>query len=50
MVSSGLDIARWQIAAIQDGVSAADRGELVEHDEALKMLQGWGIKQGPTRT
>jgi len=40
-----LALQEWQIAAIQDGISAADRGELVEHDEAVKILQGWGTKR-----
>ena len=40
-----LALQEWQIAAIQEGVDAADRGEMVEHDEALKILQGWGKKR-----
>ena len=40
-----LALQEWQIAAIQEGVAAADRGELVAHEEALKILQTWGTKR-----
>jgi len=40
-----LALQEWQVAAIQEGVAAADRGELVEHDEALKILLACGTKR-----
>lgn len=38
-------VQEWQVEAIKDGVAAADRGELVSHDEALAMLGKWGKKR-----
>lgn len=40
-----LALQEWQVAAVQEGISAADRGELVKHEEALKILQSWGTKR-----
>jgi RHH-type transcriptional regulator, rel operon repressor / antitoxin RelB len=40
-----LALQEWQITAIQEGVAAADRGELEEHDQALKILNGWGTRR-----
>jgi len=40
-----LALQEWQIAAIQEGVAAADRGELVKHEEAVKVLQSWRTKR-----
>jgi len=32
----------WQVKAIQQGIRQADTGKLVEHKEALKVLNKWG--------
>ena len=37
-----LALQEWQVAAIKEGIDAADRGELVSHDEAVAELGRWG--------
>ena len=37
-----LALQEWQVAAIKEGIDAADRGELVSHDEAVAELSRWG--------
>ena len=39
-----LALQEWQIAAIQEGIDAADADDLVEHAEAVKLLKGWSAK------
>jgi predicted transcriptional regulator len=36
-----LDEQAWQVEAIEEGVSAADAGELVAHAEVVKQVRGW---------
>lgn len=36
-----LALQEWQVAAIKEGINAADRGELVSHDEAVAELSRW---------
>ena len=40
-----LSLQEWQVAAIQEGIDAANQGELVEHGEAVKLLSSWGAKR-----
>jgi predicted transcriptional regulator len=40
-----LALQEWQVAAIQEGIDAADSGDLVDHDEAVKLLRNWGAKR-----
>lgn len=40
-----LALQEWQVGAIQEGIDAAERGEMVDHDEAVKVLNGWGAKR-----
>jgi RHH-type transcriptional regulator, rel operon repressor / antitoxin RelB len=40
-----LALQEWQVTAIQAGIDAADSGELVDHAEAVKVLNGWGTKR-----
>lgn len=35
----------WQLQAIQEGVAAANRGEIVPHDAALAELDRWGGRE-----
>jgi RHH-type rel operon transcriptional repressor/antitoxin RelB len=35
-------VQEWHIEAIKKGVAAADKGELVGHEEALTELKRWG--------
>lgn len=37
-----LALQEWQVAAIKEGIDAADRGEFVSHDEAVAELSRWG--------
>jgi RHH-type transcriptional regulator, rel operon repressor / antitoxin RelB len=37
-----LTVQEWHIKAIEEGVSAADRGDVVSHEEALGELKRWG--------
>ena len=37
-----LALQEWQVAAIKEGIDAADRGDLVSHDEAVAELSRWG--------
>lgn len=37
-----LDLQEWQIKAIRQGIADADRGKLMDHSEALKILGAWG--------
>lgn len=37
-----LDLQEWQVAAIQQGVAEAERGDVFTHEEALKALSKWG--------
>jgi RHH-type transcriptional regulator, rel operon repressor / antitoxin RelB len=39
-----LAVQEWQVAAIKEGIEAADRGEVVSHDEAVAELNRWGKK------
>lgn len=36
-----LALQEWQVAAIQEGIEAADRGEVVSHDDAVAELKRW---------
>jgi predicted transcriptional regulator len=37
-----LALQEWQVAAIKEGIDAADRGDTVSHHEALAELGRWG--------
>ncbi len=32
----------WQLAAIDEGISAADAGRIVAHDDVVAWVQSWG--------
>ncbi|MBE0504652.1 MAG: CopG family ribbon-helix-helix protein [Desulfuromonadales bacterium] len=40
-----LALQEWQVEAIKEGIDAADRGEMVGHEEAVKVLNSWGAKR-----
>lgn len=40
-----LALQEWQVEAIKEGIVAADRGEMVDHEEAVKVLGTWGAKR-----
>ncbi len=35
-------LQEWQVQAIQEGIAAAKRGEVVNHDKASAELKRWG--------
>ena len=39
-------LQEWQVQAIQKGITAAKRGNVVSHDEAIAELKRWG-KRAP---
>ncbi len=41
-VDGYLRYSREYIAAVEEGIAAADRGELIDHEEVVKMSASWG--------
>jgi predicted transcriptional regulator len=41
-VAKWVDENRWQLRAIEEGIAAADRGELVDHQAVSEWLESWG--------
>ena len=41
-ISKYLDDNAWQVEAIEDGVRAADAGEVVSHAAVVKWVKSWG--------
>lgn len=37
-----LAIQQWQLAAIEEGIRAADAGRVVAHDDVLTWVRSWG--------
>jgi len=37
-----LTVQEWHVRAIEEGITAADRGDVVSHEEALAELKRWG--------
>jgi predicted transcriptional regulator len=37
-----LAVQEWHIRAINEGIAAADEGDVVSHEEALAELKRWG--------
>lgn len=37
-----LTVQEWHIRAIEEGIAAADRGDVAGHEEALAELKRWG--------
>jgi predicted transcriptional regulator len=35
-------VQEWQLAAIDEGIKAADAGRVVSHDEVAAWVQSWG--------
>ncbi len=44
-----LDDNLWQIEAIEAGVQAADRGELVPQDDVERLIKSWRKPRQPKR-
>jgi predicted transcriptional regulator len=41
-LESWLDDQEWQVQRIQDGITAADRGEVVDHERVMEWVESWG--------
>ena len=41
-LNSYLENQEWQVQRIQDGIAAADRGELIEHERVMEWMETWG--------
>lgn len=37
-----LTVQEWHIQAIKEGIAAADKGDIVNHEEALAEFKKWG--------
>ena len=37
-----VDLQEWYVAAIQEGIDAVERGDVVSHEQALAVLKNWG--------
>ena len=40
-IRSFLDLNEWHIQAIHDGISDADQGRFVEHDQVVSWIESW---------
>jgi predicted transcriptional regulator len=37
-----LAVQEWQIAAIEEGIAAAERGDLISHEDVRAWVESWG--------
>jgi predicted transcriptional regulator len=37
-----VEIQQWQLAAIDEGIAAADAGKLVDHEDVVAWVRSWG--------
>jgi len=37
-----VDLQEWHVAAINEGIAAVERGDIVTHEQALAVLKSWG--------
>jgi predicted transcriptional regulator len=37
-----LTVQQWQIEAIKEGIAAAERGDLIPHEEVRAWVESWG--------
>jgi len=37
-----LTVQEWHVQAIKEGIESADKGDVVDHEEALAELKKWG--------
>jgi predicted transcriptional regulator len=37
-----VDLQEWQVAAIKEGMAAAEKGKVKSHAQALDILNAWG--------
>ena len=41
-INEYLDVNEWQVAGIRHAIEAADRGELIPHDQVRAWVDSWG--------
>jgi predicted transcriptional regulator len=41
-IAEFVDLQEWQVNAIEEGIAAVERGEVVSHDQAVALLKTWG--------
>jgi predicted transcriptional regulator len=41
-IRSYLELHEWQVASIEEGIRAADAGEVIEHEDVKAWLSSWG--------
>jgi predicted transcriptional regulator len=39
-----LAVQEWQIEAIQEGIAAVERGDLIPHEEVQAWVESWGLR------
>jgi predicted transcriptional regulator len=44
-----LQYQRECMAKIEEGLQAIDRGELIDHEDVMKMAKSWGTRQSEER-
>jgi predicted transcriptional regulator len=44
-VDEYLSLQEYHLALIDEGIRAADRGELIPHEEVMKMVRSWSKKK-----
>ena len=37
-----VDVQEWHLAAIDEGIKAADEGRVVAHEDVVSWVQSWG--------
>jgi predicted transcriptional regulator len=37
-------VQQWQLAAIDEGIAAADAGRMVAHDDVVAWVRSWGAE------
>lgn len=48
-ISTYVELHEWQVAAIKEGIVAADAGEVVEHARVDAWLSSWGSRRRAKR-
>ena len=41
-VKDFVEVQEWQLAAIDEGIRAADEGRVVDHEDVAAWVQSWG--------
>jgi predicted transcriptional regulator len=44
-----LAVQEWQLAAIEEGIAAAERGDLIPHEDVRAWVESWGSEHELSR-